>query len=100
MPKSITRDAAMFTQVFLSGMFEELDRAEAAVKSAADEAKAAEKAGYDPSDDMAETIAYAAVDRAQGYRDGLRHALARTAGILGFTGPNWLDSLRQYAERT
>jgi hypothetical protein len=34
-----------------------------------------------------------------GYRNGVRHALARAAGILGFTGPNWLAELRAYTER-
>lgn len=98
--KGIDEGAAIiFAQTILPGLLHELDEADRAVKTAEREAQEAEMAPYDASDDQRDTIAYAAVDTNTGYRNGVRHALARAAGILGFTGTNWLAELREYTER-
>jgi hypothetical protein len=94
--KSIGEGAAIiFAQTILPGLLHELDDAEKAVEAAKREAREAEAAPPAFTTDAAQLR----LEANTGYRNGVRHALARAAGILGFTGPNWLAELRAYTER-
>jgi hypothetical protein len=86
-------DAIILAQTLLPGLLEELDSATKAIqKSRAELAKV-------ESLHRSTLAATARHENNVGYQNGIKHALARAAGTVGITGPNWLADLRAFTER-
>lgn len=96
--------AIILAQTLIPLLLLELDQADAAVSASRVDIERIETeqlAGPGPVRPSTDSLvtAHRRHDENLGYRSGIRHALARIAGILGYTGINWLADLRAFTER-